>query len=77
MDFSRHGIHFQCPGCGFFNEATLNQVRLRDVVICRGCKATLRLDARMNECRVALRQARAAIKQLEDSLGSLSITIKF
>ena len=64
-----------CPLCDFENPFTLKQARLRDVIICRGCKANIRLDDQMNECRKAVRQIERAISELRDSLKNLNLTI--
>jgi len=66
----------QCPRCKFFNPFTLKQVRLRDVIICRGCKANIRLDDYLNECRVAVREINTAFQQLQKSLKGLTINLK-
>ena len=70
---------FPCPRCAFHNRATIKQVRLRDVVICRGCKANIRLEDQMNAVRLAERRIRQSLDQLSESLESLgmTLTIKF
>lgn len=76
VNFSRHTFEFECPSCSFYNSATLGQARVRDAVICRGCKGVIRLDDHMNECRLALRRVRATLQNLQNSLKSLKIEIK-
>jgi hypothetical protein len=49
-----------------YNSATIGQAKVRDVVICRGCKAVIRLDDYMNECRVALRRKKVPYKIFEN-----------
>ena len=68
-------ISAACPLCDFENPFTLKQARLRDVIICRGCKANIQLDDQMNECRKAVRQIERAINELQDSLKNLNLTI--
>lgn len=68
-------ISAACPQCDFDNPFTLKQARLRDVIICRGCKANIQLDDQMNECRKAVRQIERAINELQDSLKNLNLTI--
>ena len=46
-------VEVECPRCGFGNPVWLRQARLRDVVICRGCKANIQLDDGMNTVRKA------------------------
>ena len=65
-----------CPHCNFDNPFTIKQARLRDVIICRGCKANIQLDDQMNECRKAVRQIERALSELQGSLGRLNLTIK-
>jgi hypothetical protein len=57
-----------CPRCVFFNRFYFRQVRLRDVIICRGCKCNIRLEDHMNRCRKAARR-------IEDSLDDLARTL--
>jgi hypothetical protein len=59
-----------CPVCDFFNEVNLKQVRLRDVVICRGCKASIQLEDYMNECRKAERVVKETFMEWTDRLKS-------
>ncbi len=79
FNLDRAAFDIPCPRCRFENSILYRQARLRDVVICRGCKANLRLDDHMNECRKARRQVNEAMRELQQSLASLSrtITIKF
>lgn len=69
-------ISAACPLCDFENPFTLKQARLRDVIICRGCKANIHLDDQMNECRKAVRQVERAIDELQESLKNLNLTIR-
>ena len=65
-----------CPICEFHNTFTIKQARLRDMIICRGCKANIQLDDEMNECRKVTRQIERAITELEDSFKNLNLTIR-
>ena len=76
FDLDRHTIEFPCPSCRFHNPATIKQARLRDAVICRGCKATIRLDDQMDECRKAVRQVRRSLRELEDQMRDITINIR-
>ena len=69
-------VDLVCPACKFINTFRFKQARLRDVIICRGCKANIQLDDRMNECRKAERDVRRAFEELMRSLGSLRLEIK-
>lgn len=76
FNLDRHEIEFPCPSCGFHNPATIKQARLRDAVICRGCKATIRLDDQMNECRKAVRQVRRSLREFENQVRNIKINIR-
>jgi hypothetical protein len=65
-----------CPVCEFYNTFTIKQARLRNIVICRGCKANIQLDDHMNECRKATRQIERAIVEFHESLKNLNLTLK-
>lgn len=75
-DLDHFTVEGECPRCGFHNPLFFKQARLRDVLICRGCKANIQLDDRMNSCRKAVRSFRRQMQQLEEQLGSLSRTLR-
>jgi hypothetical protein len=64
---------FSCPNCGFYNPITLKQIRLRDAIICRGCKAILNFEDHMNETRKAVRSINKELRNLEDQLNKTSV----
>jgi transcription elongation factor Elf1 len=77
LDLDNHELDFRCPRCGFYNRVTLKAVRLRDAVICRGCKATIRFEDYMNETRKAVRAINRALRELEDQISSIgTVTIQ-
>ena len=76
INIDQHEIDFQCPNCKFFNTIKIKQARLRDVVICRGCKLNIRLDDQMNETRKAVRSIRRAMNALEETLKGMSFEIR-
>jgi hypothetical protein len=65
----RAALEAPCPRCGFFNRFHFRQVRLQDVIICRGCKCNIRLDDDMNQCRNASRTVEDSVRQLIQSLS--------
>ena len=78
IDLSQASLDFECPRCGFYNPFTLEQVRLRDAIICRGCKGSVRLEDNMNETRKAIRVINRAMRELEQTLkqlGNITITV--
>ena len=79
INLDRIEIDTECPRCRFHNPVWLRQVRLRDVVICRGCKANIQLDDYLNTYRNAQRQLEKQLQELEKSLrslGKISINIR-
>ncbi len=78
MNIQNVTIQLTCPKCGFENPVTLKQIRLRDAVICRGCKVTLRFEDHLNETRKATRSIARAFREIEDQLRSIgTIRIRF
>jgi len=75
INLDNQTIEFPCPRCGFYNAIFFKQARLRDIVICRGCKSNIQLDDQMNECRKAERSVRKAMQELEKSLENLNTKI--
>jgi hypothetical protein len=63
-DIDDHWIDVSCPRCPLTTEASLRDVRLGNVIICRGCKANIRLVDHLGEYHRARRR-------LADSLNSL------
>ena len=76
VDFDKHEIEIKCPECSFYNPIWLKQARLRDVIICRGCKNNIHLDDQMNETRKAIKSIRRALNELEETLKSMSFEIR-
>lgn len=76
INLDNHNIEFQCPSCKFYNNIQLKQVRLRDVIICRGCKSNIRLDDLMNETKKAIRSIRRAMNEFEETLKEMSLKIR-
>ena len=75
IDLDRVQLDFPCPRCRFENSIFYKQARLRDAIICRGCKTSIRLDDHMNECRKARQQMNLALSELERAFASLNKTI--
>jgi hypothetical protein len=65
-------VEVDCPRCGFANPIWLKQARVRDVVICRGCKANIQLDDSMNTVSKAYRSTRQAMQDLRDNLEQIN-----
>lgn len=77
IDLDRFTFEMECPKCSFATKIFYRDARLRDVLICRGCKANIQLDDHMNECRKARRQYLSAIQELQGAIAKLNnITIR-
>lgn len=75
FDLGRMTYDLQCTKCGFYNRIFLKQIKLRDVVICRGCKVNLCLDDHMNEYRKIERKTNKQIKEMFSGLDGLTLEI--
>lgn len=68
FDIDSMEVEIQCPLCSFYNPIWIKQARLRDTIICRGCKANIMLDDNMNTVRkarnIALKEIRKFISEL-------------
>lgn len=73
--FDKATVEFPCPRCGFYNAIFVKQIRLRDVVICRGCKANIQMDDHMNENRNAARNIRRSLQRLRDSFRKMTVRL--
>lgn len=74
VELDRAKFNIPCPRCRFENSIVYRQARLRDVIICRGCKVNIRLDDHMNECRKTRQQITQALAELEQALASFNKT---
>ena len=61
-------VEVECPRCGFTNPVWLKQIRLRDVVICRGCKCNLHLEDQMNTFRKAREDVNRQMRKLKHTI---------
>ncbi len=75
LDLDSFKLDSTCPRCGFLNDFTIKEVRLRDVVICRGCHSNVKLDDQLNTVRWARTSLKRATRGLDDALKSLGDTI--
>jgi len=78
FDLDKVKVDITCPKCNFMNPVTFKQVRVRDVVICRGCKANIQLEDHMNTVKKSVRVIRRALRELEQQMSNLGkITLRF
>jgi hypothetical protein len=71
IDLDKFEVEVDCPRCQFSNPIWLKQARLRDVIICRGCKANMQLDDSMNTVRKGVRSVHRVLDQLHESIDRL------
>jgi len=69
VNADRFRVRFNCPGCEFSNSASFRAVRLRQTMICCGCKTDIQLEDHMNSVRRAVRRMRRMMARLQDTLG--------
>ncbi len=65
-------IEIECPHCDFFNSILMKQARLRETIICRGCKNNIRLDDSMNTVRKAKRRLLEQFKQIKRQIEQIN-----
>lgn len=69
LDLDAFEVEIECPRCSFTNPVWMKQARLRDVIICRGCKANLQLDDGMNSIRKARDNLQHQFNALRDQIN--------
>ena len=65
-------VEIECPHCVFFNQIWIKQARLRETIICRGCKNNIRLDDNMNTVRKARRRLLEQFNQLKRQIDRIN-----
>ena len=76
LSLDRERIYIHCPRCSFYARPFLRQIRLRETIVCGGCKGNIRLDDHLGSFRKAQRRLGIAFSQLADALGSMTINIR-
>lgn len=75
VDLDKISVDIPCPKCEFFNHMFLQQARLQDVIICRGCKRNIHLSDQMAESQKAIRSIQKAFDELKQTMKKLNKTI--
>ena len=76
IDIGKYKMSIKCSKCDFNNSILLKQVKLKDVIICRGCKKNIQLSDYMNSYIITERAIINELQKLEDTMKSFSnITI--
>lgn len=68
-DLDRRSINVDCPQCRLATQATLRDVRIGGVIICRGCKANIRLVDHLGEYQRVRRRMRDTFEQMFANFG--------
>jgi hypothetical protein len=72
MDIDSSEIEIKCPKCQFYNMIWIKQARLRDVIICRGCKSNIYLDDGMNTVCKARRRLLEQFKKIKHQIDQIN-----
>jgi hypothetical protein len=72
MNLDAFEVNVDCPRCHFSNPIWIKQARLRDVIICRGCKSNIQLDDSMNTVRMGVRSVNSALNRLRHQIQSIN-----
>lgn len=73
FDIDSFEVEIDCPRCLFVNPMWIKQARVRDVIICRGCKSNIQLDDGMNSVRKARQDVRRAFDALQRQIGQINL----
>jgi hypothetical protein len=66
-DLDDHWIDVGCPYCPLTTEASMRDVRMGNVIICRGCKANIRLIDHLGDYHRARRRLSDSFKRIFDA----------
>lgn len=69
INLDKLGVELDCPKCDFQNTITIKQVRINDVIICRGCKRNIKLEDYMRTTQKVVRSVNRSLRELEQQLG--------
>jgi hypothetical protein len=62
-------VDIDFPKCNFNNKIFLKNIRLKDVIICCGCKRNIQLDDHMHTFRKAKKDIERQFKELQKMLN--------
>jgi hypothetical protein len=71
IDLDKAEVGIESPRCQFYNPVFLKQARLRDVIICRGCKANIQLDDCTDTVSKVRQSVRRALAEFIEAVGRL------
>jgi len=70
IDIGKIEVEVECPNCDFYNPVYLRQAKIKDVIICRGCKSNIQLKDHFHQVRKAERTLRKSFDELSSSLDN-------
>ncbi len=73
FNLDKYRVDITCPKCKFLNKVSLKQVRISDVVICRGCKTNIKLEDHQHSVLKANREVHRAFNAIFDGLSKIGI----
>lgn len=76
INLDKHRVDIACPRCSFFTSVSLKQVRIGDVIICRGCKNNIQLIDHQMSTQKGLREIQRSLNRLMDAFSKIG-NIKF
>ncbi len=62
-------IDIDCPKCNFKNQIFLKSIRLKDVIICHGCKRNIQLEDHMNTFRKTKKELERQFNEIQKMLN--------
>ena len=72
MNIDSFEIEIACHRCDFYNPIWMKQARLRDTIICRGCKRNIHLDDNMNTVRKARRRILEQFNEMKKHIEKIN-----
>ena len=69
INLDDQSIEFPCLHCGFYNTILYKQARLKDVIICPGCKSNIQLNDEMNTCQKVEQELEKNLKNLNKKIN--------
>ncbi len=72
FDLGNVRISFKCPGCGFSNSVTLNQVQRGETIICSGCHNNIKLVDEDASAKRGIEDINNSLAGLDDAINKFN-----
>ena len=72
LNLDKIEIEFPCPNCGFSNKASLQQIRLGEIVICSGCHNNIKLVDEDASTQRAIERIKESFKDLKRTIEKIN-----